>query len=135
MKSLKTRGIPDHPSQVYKNYLGNPQLKAENVKVNFTQEQVDEFMKCKSDFVYFIKNYIKIINVDQGLIDFNLYDFQEDILKTVHNNRFSILKLPRQVGKCVCINTNVKIRNKKTGEIIETTVGELYEKVSKNKKV
>jgi ABC-type cobalamin/Fe3+-siderophores transport system ATPase subunit len=30
-------------------------------------------------------------------------------------------------GKCVDINTNIRLRNKKTGEIIETTIGEFYE--------
>ena len=30
-------------------------------------------------------------------------------------------------GKCFGINTNIILRNKKTGEIIETTIGEFYE--------
>jgi len=30
-------------------------------------------------------------------------------------------------GKCFCINTKIRLRNKKTGEIIETTIGEFYE--------
>jgi len=30
------------------------------------------------------------------------------------------------VGKCVCINTIVKVKNSITGEIYETTMGELY---------
>jgi len=30
-------------------------------------------------------------------------------------------------GKCFCINTKIRLRNKKTGEIIDTTVGEFYE--------
>lgn len=97
--------IGDHPSQKYKNYLGNPQLKAENVHVQFTQEQVEEFIRCKNDYIYFIKNYIKIINVDHGLMNFEMYDFQEEIANTVHNNRFSILKLPRQVGKTTTIGS------------------------------
>jgi hypothetical protein len=29
-------------------------------------------------------------------------------------------------GKCVCINTLVKVRNTITGEITELTIGELY---------
>lgn len=30
-------------------------------------------------------------------------------------------------GKCFCINTPIRIKNSITGEIIETTIGELYE--------
>ena len=30
-------------------------------------------------------------------------------------------------GKCLCINTPIRIKNSITGEIIETTIGELYE--------
>ena len=47
----------------------------------------------------FIKNYIKIVSLDHGLVPFELYDFQEDIVNTIHDNRFTICKLPRQSGK------------------------------------
>lgn len=30
------------------------------------------------------------------------------------------------VGKCCCANTTVKVRNAKTGEMYEVTMGELY---------
>ena len=36
-------------------YLGNPNLKKANVKVEFTQENIEEFIKCKDDPVYFAK--------------------------------------------------------------------------------
>jgi hypothetical protein len=97
--------VGDHSTQSYKNYIGNPQLKAENVVVQFTKEQVDEYIRCKNDFIYFIENYIKIVNVDTGLISFDMYDFQKDMVRTVHDNRFSILRLPRQVGKTTTIGS------------------------------
>jgi len=80
-------------------YLGNPNLKAKGVNLDFTTEQVGEYLKCQQDPIYFIKTYVKIIHLDRGLIDFNLYDFQEHIVDTIHNNRFVICKLPRQSGK------------------------------------
>ena len=49
--------------------------------------------------IYFIKNYIKIVSLDEGLVPFKMYDFQEDIVDTIHNNRFTICKMPRQSGK------------------------------------
>jgi hypothetical protein len=79
-------------------YRDNPLLKRIGVRVNFTEEQVDEYIKCSKDPIYFAK-YIKIITLDEGVTDFKMYDFQEDMIKTFHNNRFTIMKCPRQVGK------------------------------------
>ena len=83
----------------YEHYLGNPLLKKANVPVEWTKEQVLEYQKCMEDPIYFIKNYIKIVSLDEGLVPFEMYDFQEDIVDTIHNNRFTICKLPRQSGK------------------------------------
>ena len=69
-------------------YLGNPNLKKANVKVEFTQENIEEFIKCKDDPVYFAKNYIKIVSLDEGLVNFNLYPFQEKLIKNFHNESF-----------------------------------------------
>lgn len=80
-------------------YNGNPKLKKVGTPVHFTPDQVNEFLKCQNDPVYFIKNYIKIVNVDRGLIPFELWDFQETMVNTFVDYRFSICKLPRQVGK------------------------------------
>ena len=73
-------------------YLGNPNLKKANATTNFTPEQVEEFIKCSQDPVYFIKNYIKIVSLDDGVINFNLYDFQEKMVTNFHENRFNIAK-------------------------------------------
>ena len=80
-------------------YLGNPNLKKANVAVEFTQEQVIEFIKCKEDPVYFAKNYIKIVSLDEGEIPFNMYKFQEKLIENFHENRFNICRMPRQTGK------------------------------------
>ena len=40
------------------NYLGNPLLKSTNVAVKYTAEQLQEYVKCAEDPVYFIQNYI-----------------------------------------------------------------------------
>jgi len=108
-------------------YSGNPLLKRANVKVEFSAEQIEEYIKCSKDPVYFAKQYVKIVSLDEGLVPFKLYKFQEKLIKNFHKHRFNICKLPRQVGKCCCINTIIKVRNKTTGEILELTVGEFYE--------
>ena len=100
-------------------YLGNPNLKKANVTVEFTPEQIEEFIKCSEDPLYFAKNYVKIVSLDEGLIPFRMWDFQEELITNFHKNRFNIAKLPRQTGKsttCVSylmhyalFNDNVKI--------------------------
>ena len=80
-------------------YLGNDNLKRIGVELQYTEEQVKEILKCSEDPLYFVKNYVKIVNVDKGLVPFEMWPFQEDMVSTFHNNRFSICKMPRQVGK------------------------------------
>ena len=80
-------------------YLGNPNLKKANTPHEFTEDQVIEFIKCKNDPVYFAKNYIKIVSLDEGLTQFHPYNFQETLIKRFHENRFNICKMPRQTGK------------------------------------
>jgi hypothetical protein len=84
-------------------YLGNSNLKAAGVNVNFSPEQIEEYVKCSQDPLYFIKNYVKIVSLDKGLVPFEPYDFQEDMIHTIHENRFVIGKLPRQTGKSTTI--------------------------------
>ena len=84
-------------------YLGNPNLKAANVVIDFTEEQIGEYMKCSQDPVYFIKTHMKIVNLNEGLVPFELYDFQEKFVNTIHNNRFVISKFPRQSGKSTTV--------------------------------
>lgn len=85
------------------NYLGNPNLKRANIPTQFTQEQVDEWIKCANDPEYFIEHYVKIVNVDEGFVPFVPYKFQTDIINSVKNNRFVICKMPRQSGKTTTI--------------------------------
>lgn len=111
----------------FKSYLGNPLLKKSGVEVNWTPEIVEEYMKCSKDVIYFVEKYMKIINVDKGLIPFHPYDYQRDMLRSMADERYTIIGTARQAGKCFCINTPIRIRNKKTGQILETTIGEFYE--------
>ena len=84
-------------------YLGNPNLKKAGTQIQFTKKQINEWVKCKQDPIYFATNYIKIISLDEGLVPFNMYDFQKDILQDFHNHRFNIAKLPRQTGKSTTV--------------------------------
>jgi len=83
---------------IKESYRDNPLLKRVGIEVQYTEEQVDEYIKCAKDPIYFSK-YINIITLDEGLVPFKMYDFQKDMIKTFHENRFVITKCPRQVGK------------------------------------
>jgi len=84
-------------------YLGNPNLKKVNIPVEFTKEQIIEYQKCEADPLYFMENYIQIVSLDEGLVPFKLYEFQKHIVRTMHHNRFTICKLPRQSGKSTTV--------------------------------
>ena len=84
-------------------YLGNPNLKKANIAQEFSPEEVQEYIKCSEDPTYFILNYIKIVSLDEGVIPFKMYDFQVDMVKSFHDNRFNIAKLPRQSGKSTIV--------------------------------
>ena len=84
-------------------YLGNPLLKKANVPHQWTKKQINEYLKCKEDPVYFALTYMKIVSVDEGLIPFEMYDFQKDLVRKFHTSRFNIAKLPRQTGKSTTV--------------------------------
>ena len=84
-------------------YLGNPNLKKANTPVEFTADQISEFIKCKKNPVYFAKKYVQIVNLDEGLVPFQPYKFQEKLIKRFHKDRFNICKMPRQTGKSTTV--------------------------------
>lgn len=118
--------MPRYNAQTMRHYKGNPTLKCAGVQMQYSKEQILERAKCSQDPEYFIQQYMKIVHVDRGLVSFDLYPFQKDLLKAYTEERFVIAKLPRQVGKCVDINTIIVLRYKKE-YIIEIKIGELYE--------
>jgi hypothetical protein len=86
-----------------KHYLGNHLLKAAGVSVDYTKEEIEEYIKCSKNPKHFIENYINIVHVDKGLVPFKLYDFQKKMVNVMHKNRFSIFCTARQVGKTTTV--------------------------------
>ena len=90
----------------YRSYLGNVNLKRKGVTIEWTQEMVQEFVKCAKDPIYFAQQYIQIVHVDHGLIPINLYDYQKEIIKKTTENRRTCVVTSRQAGKtttAVCL--------------------------------
>ena len=82
-------------------YLGNPNVKKDGVVQSWTNEEVQEYSKCMNDPAYFARKYCKIISLDEGLVDFNLYPYQEKMFKAFNTNRFNIVLACRQSGKSI----------------------------------
>ena len=98
------------PNNIF--YNGNRKLKKAGIKTEMTSFEVQEFIRCKNDPVYFCKNYCKIVDLDNGIVNFDMWDFQEDMMKTYTENRFVINLLPRQMGKSIttvafCLHTAI----------------------------
>ena len=107
-------------------YMNNENLKAAGVKLPLTAEQILEIEKCANDIIYFVKNYVKIVTLDDGVQNFHLHPYQEEWINACYNNRFVMGKWSRQSGKCVSPETRIDLRNKKTGEEKTMTMEELY---------
>ncbi|NDG32801.1 terminase, partial [bacterium] len=84
-------------------YLGNTKLKKPNVRHQYTHDQIEDYVKCSQDEAYFVKNYVKIVHVDKGIVVFDLWPFQESFITTAKKERFVVAKMPRQVGKTTTI--------------------------------
>jgi len=82
-------------------YLGNPNVKRDGVQQNWTQEQINEYARCMKDAAYFAKKYLKVISLDEGLVPFELYPYQEKMFEHFNDNRFSIVLACRQSGKSI----------------------------------
>ena len=82
-------------------YLGNHLVKRDGVVTQWSQGNIIEYDKCMNDPAYFARTYCKIISMDEGLVSFELYDYQEEMFKHFDNNRFSIVLACRQSGKSI----------------------------------
>lgn len=107
-------------------YNNNNSLKKSGVEEQFTDEHVQELTRCFQDVAYFVRNYIYIVSLDEGRVLFNLYDYEKEMIDVFHNNRFCVVRAGRQLGKCLKKSINIRVRNKKTGDIYEQPIGDFY---------
>jgi len=84
-------------------YLGNINVKRAGVQQEWSEEEVKEYVKCSQEPAYFIQNYVQIISLDEGLVPFALYNYQEELISHFDENRFSICLACRQSGKSITV--------------------------------
>jgi len=120
--------LPDITTDVNGNdyiyYEGNKNLKKAAVQLPYSQEHIEEYIKCKNDVFYFAEKYYHIRDLDKGIIKIKLRDYQKTMLSSFIDNRNTIVNATRQ---CVVGQTKINLRNKETGEIISLKIQELYE--------
>jgi hypothetical protein len=87
--------------QLTDSYNGNNNVKRDGVEHNFTQHELQEYIKCMNDPAYFARNYLKVVHLDKGLVNFDLYPYQEKMFNHFRENRFSIVLACRQSGKSI----------------------------------
>ena len=118
----------DKEFKLKNSYMNNTKLMRAAVDFPYTAEQLQELAKCEEDIIYFIVNYCKIITLKGGIELFKLFQYQKNAIKVVHENRFSIFKFPRQMGKCVDPDTPIEIRINSEDEY-KITIAQLYEMI------
>jgi hypothetical protein len=77
-------------------------IKQPHRRMPYTEQQVDEFVKCadpESGPTYFMSHFFYIQHPLYGKMLYQPYEFQERLIETYHNYRFSISMMPRQTGK------------------------------------
>ena len=82
-------------------YLGNNNVKRDGVIQGWSEETIQEYIKCMQDPTYFARTYCKIISLDKGLVNFKLYPYQDKMFNHFNDNRFSIVLACRQSGKSI----------------------------------
>lgn len=80
-------------------FMGNRRLRKSEINLGYQPWQIKEIVKCRKDPVYFVNNFCYIVNLDLGLIPFDTYDYQDDLIDLMHKNTRLIVKFPRQSGK------------------------------------
>lgn len=82
-------------------YLGNNLVKRAGVETKYTDEELQEYIKCSNDPVHFIESYCSIISLDEGLVKFKLRGYQENLIRHYDDNRFNVVLASRQSGKSI----------------------------------
>ena len=65
---------------------------------NLKQVIQQQYLKCAADPVFFMRQYCYIQHPKRGKIKFNLYDFQDDVLTELRDNRYNVILKSRQLG-------------------------------------
>lgn len=84
-------------------YLSNPLIKKDGIEYEWTPHEIEEYAKCMTDPIYFAEKYVKIINLDGGMVPYEPYPYQKQLYENFETERFNICLFPRQAGKTTAV--------------------------------
>ena len=96
-----------------------------NVTFAMTDNEFEEYIKCKINIHYFAEHYCQIKREDGTVGPMTLRDYQRDIIDLYTKNPRSILMASRQSGKCTMFISEIIVLSKK-GESRKIPIGLLY---------
>lgn len=103
-------------------YYGDQQLRKPHLLFEYTQDEINELVQCKNSVNYFANHYAYTMNPSTGALNLiTLRDYQEDLLNTINDNRYTVIVAARQSGKCVSHNTEIETSEGKK------CIGDLFE--------
>ena len=82
-------------------YLGNNLIKRGGIDIQYTKDELAEYIKCSEDPCHFIENYTQIISLDEGMVPFKLRGYQDKLINHYNDNRFNVVLASRQSGKSI----------------------------------
>ena len=101
-KDIPKENFPDNTEYGREyHYLGNSMIKKAHVKLQWTPDMLEEFKRCAADPIYFIIRWMNVLHVDHGIVPFDLYDYQKNLIDHFNDNRFSVVLASRQSGKSI----------------------------------
>lgn len=104
----------------------NPHVKIANELSRMTPEQEQELYKCQDDPIYCIRTYFSVKHPTKGLVPFDLYPYQEEVIRRAQTNRYNIILFPRQSGKCIGSSTDIIILTRNENMIVRWLNKSLY---------
>jgi hypothetical protein len=85
----------------------NKFIKPAHKETEYTPAMVLELDKCRTDPVYFIGKYIKIVHPTKGAVNFELYPYQKELIEAYHTHKDNIVLAARQVGKSITVSAYI----------------------------
>jgi hypothetical protein len=73
--------------------------KKANIDDEFTDQNLIDLTRCFEDPVYFIDNFMKVQHATKGSIPLKMWDYQYEMVKAFHENRYVVALTGRQLGK------------------------------------
>jgi len=92
----------------------NKLIKKAHLTQPYTEQQLEDLAKCldpDKGYLHFATNFFHIQHPVKGKILFEPYEFQVNLLKTFHENRYSVCLLSRQMGKALANTTPILTPN------------------------